>query len=263
MQCHKATILVCSSRTGTTSIPSFSYPGGKVRLANKIVSFMPQSGRIYAEPFVGRGSVFFRAASTLQYSCWRLNDTRTAVFFQALLSHGNTVTVPAHTKGEFQRQKAARRYGDPTAILLEPYLTFSGGGYSAGYRSKKGSPLQHRYQRTLRRAHQILTYTQPTITNNDWKMVVSDLGENAFVYLDPPYFGAKVHGYCPADINYEEMVGVLKNARFRWILSEYSQPFYLEAFGEPFWQKDVQLRATNFSRDGGRERRVECIWRNY
>jgi DNA adenine methylase len=264
MQCHEAsTILVCSSKTGTTSIPTLSYPGGKARLANKIVSFMPRSGRIYAEPFAGRGNVFFRAASTLQYSCWRINDIRTAVFFQALLTHGNSVTVPGHTREEFERQKAARRYDDPTAILLEPYLTYSGGGYSAGYRSPIGCAKQENYQGTLRRAHQILTDTQPTITKFDWKEVVSDLGENDFVYLDPPYFNAKVHGYRFDDINHAEMVEVLTNARFRWILSEYCQPIYTEAFGKPFWQGEVQLRATNFRHDGGNKRRTECLWRNY
>jgi site-specific DNA-adenine methylase len=263
-QCHEASsIQVCSAKTGTTSIPSFSYPGGKARLANTIISFMPKSGGIYAEPFAGRGNVFFRAASTLQYSCWLLNDLRTDVFFRALLSHGNSVTVPAHTREEFERQKAARLDNDTTAILMEPYMTFSGGGYSAGYRSKKGSPLQHLYQHTLRRAHQILTDTQPTITNVDWEKVVSDLGEDDFAYLDPPYFDAKVHGYRPTDINYDEMVELLKNARFRWLLSEYCQPIYLQAFGKPFWQREVQLRATNFRHDGGKERRTECLWRNY
>jgi len=63
--------------------------------------------------------------------------------------------------------------------------------------------------------------------------------------------------------NHGEMVEVLTNARFRWMLSEYRQPIYLEAFGEPFWQREVQLRATNFHYDGGKKRRTECLWRNY
>jgi site-specific DNA-adenine methylase len=93
--------------------------------------------------------------------------------------------------------------------------------------------------------------------------VLSGLGEDDFVYLDPPYYGAKVNGYRSDDINHSEMIEVLKAAKFRWMLSEYRQPFYTEAFGDPYCEMTVQLRSTNFHDDGGKERRVECVWRNY
>jgi len=66
-------------------------------------------------------------------------------------------------------------------------------------------------------------------------------------------------------MNHPEMIDVLKSARFRWLLSEYEHLLYLEAFGQPFWRKEVQLCATNFRRnnDHGRAQRVECLWRNY
>jgi site-specific DNA-adenine methylase len=171
--------------------------------------------------------------------------------------------VPEHTRQEFERRKIARLSGDPTAILLEPYLSYSGAGYAASYRPTKGAPLRHRYQNTLRRAHQILLQTEATITNLDWKLVVADLNDDDFAYVDPPYAAAKVHGYGPDDIDHIEMVSILKNARFRWLLSEYYQPIYAEAFGEPIWRKEVQLRSTNFRHDGGKEKRVECLWKNF
>jgi site-specific DNA-adenine methylase len=105
--------------------------------------------------------------------------------------------------------------------------------------------------------------TQPTITNLDWKLVVAELNDDDFAYLDPPYAAAKVHGYGPGDIDHIEMVSILIKARFRWLLSEYYQPIYVEAFGEPFWTKGMQLCATNFRHDGGKEKRIECLWRNY
>jgi site-specific DNA-adenine methylase len=224
---------------------------------------MPQIGGVYVEPFAGRANVFFRAASTLQFSQWQLNDIRTAPFVNAILSHGSTIEVPQQTREEFERQRAASQISDPIALLLEPYLTYSGAGYSAGYRPAKGSPLQHRYQNTLRRAHQILIQTQATITNVDWKLAIADLDENDFCYVDPPYLKATVHGYRSDDIDHKEMINVLKNARFRWLLSEYEHPLYMEAFGEPFWRKEVQLCATNFRLSGGKAKRIECAWRNY
>jgi site-specific DNA-adenine methylase len=224
---------------------------------------MPITGGKYVEPFAGRGNVFFRAASTLVYSAWHLNDIRMAPFFKALISHGNKVEVPEHSRQEFELQKAAWASGDPIAMLLAPYLTFSGAGYAASYRAVQGSPLRHHYQTTLRCAHQILSWTRPLITSLDWKGAVTGLGENDFAYCDPPYIGAKVHGYGKGDMNHTEMIDVLKTAKFRWLLSEYEHPLYLEAFGQPFWTKNVQLCSTNFRNAGGKERRVECLWRNY
>jgi site-specific DNA-adenine methylase len=224
---------------------------------------MPKSGGAYAEPFAGRANVFWKAATTLQFSNWWLNDIRTDSFLNAIVSHGSTIEVPEHTRQEFDRQKSARVSGDPTAILLEPYLSYSGAGYAASYRSAKGSPLRHHYQNTLRRAHEILIQTQATITDFDWTAIVADLNNKDFAYIDPPYRAAIVHGYGPEDVDYAQMISILKNARFRWLLSEYYQPSYVEAFGEPIWQKEVQLCSTNFRHDGGKEKRIEYLWRNY
>lgn len=261
-----STVLAYPKWVSTAStIPGFSYPGGKVRIRKSIVRYMPSSGRTYVEPFAGRAAPFWLAAATLQFSHWHLNDLRTAAFFYAIISHGGTLEVPEHTREQFERQRIARHSGDPTAILLEPYLSYSGAGYAASYRSANGSPLRHHYQNTLRRAHQILVQAETTITSHDWKQSVADLSADDFAYIDPPYAAAKVHGYRSNDIDHKEMVAILKNASFRWLLSEYYQPMYVEAFGEPIWRKDVQLCSTNFrnNSDHGRARRVECLWRNF
>ena len=54
--------------------PSFSYPGGKTRMAPYLIDLMPKSGKCYVEPFAGRGNVFFRAAEILDYDSYWLND---------------------------------------------------------------------------------------------------------------------------------------------------------------------------------------------
>jgi site-specific DNA-adenine methylase len=247
----------------TLTVPGFAWPGGKRRLRNTIVSFMPKSGGTYAEPFVGKGNVFFKAATTLQFANWWLNDLRTSNFFRALISHGNTVEVPEHTREQFERCKMAYENGDPTAVLFESYLSYNGAGYRSGYRTAKGSPTQSGYERTLRNAHNILMQVQAQITDLDWKQVHSELREGDFALYDPPYRGAKVQGYSPSDLDHEEMIDALKQAPYRWILCEYLHESYIEAFGLPFWCKDVQLCSTNFRHDAGQGRRIECLWRNY
>jgi site-specific DNA-adenine methylase len=223
---------------------------------------MPQRGRIYCEPFAGLGALYWRAALNSNYEQWRLNDMRTHPFFRALLTHGQKVEVPARSHEEFMRKKAAYRLGDCAAILLGPYFSFNGGFYDKGERQDKGSITAPSYEARLRMSHAIMTLTQPSITGLDWKQVVADLGADDFAYFDPPYAGCKVGSYRADDINHKEFVEELIRAPYRWLLSEYENPLYAR-FGRPFWRKDVQLRTTNFRHDGGKGRRVECLWRNF
>jgi hypothetical protein len=83
--------LTCPVWAGPTSAPAFAYPGGKKRLRNTIIFFMPEAGGIFAEPFAGRGNVTLKAATMLHYSEWWLNDLRTAPITS---SQANGTTQP-------------------------------------------------------------------------------------------------------------------------------------------------------------------------
>ena len=244
------------------SLLGFTYSGGKMKLAKYILPFTARSGGIYCEPFAGLANVYWKAALTLQFDEWRLNDIRTAPFYRALATHGDSLDVPPRSHEEFLRQKAAFNMGDPAAILLGPYLSFNGGFYGKGKRQDKGSITASSYEARLRMSHAIMTLTQPAVTAIDWKQVVADLGADDFAYFDPPYADCKVGSYRSNDINHEELVEELLRAPYRWLLSEYEHPVYAQ-LGRPFWQKEVQLRTTNFRDDGGQGRRMECLWRNY
>ena len=244
------------------SLLGFTYPGAKNQLAKYILPHMPPRGRTYCEPFTGLGAIYWKMALSSEYEEWRINDIRMHSFFRALSTHGNTIQVPARSHEEFQRQKAAFALGDPVAILLGPYFSFNGGFYSKGMRQDKGSITAASYEARLRMAHAIVSFTQPTITAVDWKLVVADLGPDDFVYFDPPYAGCNVGSYRADDLNHEELVEELRGAPYRWLLSEYEHPVYAR-LGSPFWRREVQLRTTNFRSDGGQGRRTECLWRNY
>jgi site-specific DNA-adenine methylase len=107
------------------------YPGGKARMASTLVSFMPQSGQTYVEPFAGRGNVFWAAAASgLKFDHWHLNDIRTANFFNAIRCIGEHVDVPVRSRDEYLQQWSAYKMQDLRATLLEAYLSFGGAGSS-------------------------------------------------------------------------------------------------------------------------------------
>jgi len=241
--------------------PTIPYPGGKGRLAPTLVSFMPPKGRLYLEPFVGRGNVFWAAASSrLGFEKWALNDIRTAPFFEAVRDIGDTIEVPLRSREEYYRQWAAFRQRDPAAILLEPYLTFGGGGYGKGGFGGKKSANAPGYTRTMRTCHALMRSTNAQVTGLDWESLDwASLGEEDFVFFDPPYIGGDVRAY-KSDIDYVQLVELLKGARFRWMLIEYGSDIYLRELGPPRWTKEVQLIALQARRGG---RRTECLWTSY
>ena len=245
--------------------PTIPYPGGKGRLAPTLVSFMPPQGRLYLEPFVGRGNVFWAVASSqLCFQQWALNDIRTAPFFQAVRSIGNTVEIPVRSREEYYRQWEAFKQGDPKAILLEPYLTFGGGGYGSAGPGGKKSANAVGYTKTMRACHSLMEATNVQVTPLDWtRLDWSALNADDFVFFDPPYIGADVRSY-KSNLDYAELAHHLKTAKFRWMLTEYRHDLYLRQLGEPFFTKDTQLIAADHRLENrGKERRLECVWKNY
>lgn len=234
------------------------YPGSKVRLARTIVSFLPKQGRIYCELLAGRGSVFFAAAQQLRFNRWWLNDIATAPFFEAIKCIGDSIEVPPRGEQEYYLQWELARRGDKRAIILEPYLTFGGGGYgSGGFGGQKGASPSG-YTKIIRECHRLLHQTAPRITALDWRDMRLERLEEDVVFVDPPYPNADVRAYRNDSVNHEELVDVLLRAKFRWVLSGYAHPIW-RRLGTPFWAKEVKLLSIR----GEQEPRTECLWSNF
>jgi hypothetical protein len=247
--------------------PTIAYPGGKARLAQEIVSFLPKHGRTYVEPFVGRGNLFWSAASVeLKYENWWLNDIATIPFFRAIREIGHVIEVPEHNRAEYERQREAHKRGDPVAALLEPFLTFGGGGYCSGFRGNHiGGVSSVGYQKTLRECHRIMSRTRPRLSNLDWRETGLDkLGAQDTVVIDAPYPSTDIRSYSEATVDYDDLVDTLLSAKFRWLLCGYVHPA-LQRLGKPCWatEKRFLYFTDREERKFGEERRVECLWKNY
>jgi modification methylase len=243
------------------------YPGGKGRLSRTFVSLLPKHGRTFVEPFAGKGNIFWEAASQgLKYREWWLNDTVTFRFFHAIKHAGHKLKVPTRSRTEYERQREASVRGDLNAILLEPYLSFSGGGYfAAGCKGGTGRDKNYGgvsaagYESTIHECHRIMKKTEPRVTSLDWrKMALERLTEEDVVFLDPPYPDSNVRSYSDDTVDYDELVETLLRARFRWMLCGYLHPL-LCRLGEPVWAKDVKLLCVR----GEEEGRTECLWSNF
>ena len=243
------------------------YPGGKGRLARQIISLLPRQGRLYMEPFAGRGNLFWEAAQQLRFHRWWLNDLKTASFLQAIKSHGGKVEVPVRSRQVFEQLRDAYKRGDLMAILLAPHIAYSGGLYESGVKGGSGcgdddgGGSAAGFQRTLRECHRILHTTHAKITGLDWKKLgLEKLTDDDVVLFDPPYPNARVKAYSDETIDYEELVDVLLKAKFKWVFCGYPHPL-LHRLGAPIWARDMQLLCVRVKPRG--EERNECIWANF
>jgi len=92
-----------------------------------------------------------------------------------------------------------------------------------------------------------------------------------FAFIDPPYKNAKVKSYDDTMLDHTELVKILLQAKFKWLLTEYRNDVYqplTEEFGEPL-EIEVQKTMENSNpsrgkgKKGKRRKVVECLWKNY
>lgn len=239
--------------------PSFTYMGGKVRLRKWLIEKFPQSGRYYIEPFVGRANVFFQAKKDLDYSIWVLNDLDIS-FFRSLITVDLTDLPKTMDKDSFLHWKNS---GCDIAKLIEPRITFTGKGYKYGYSGHIKGHVGYSYdcyKKNCENARELLS--DAIIFEQEWLHLLEDLEltEADFIYLDPPYYGAKAT-YPNIDHNF--LVKKLNGLKCRWALSGYENEIYAENLNfinRYEKQRNAEIKGLNTQK---KETVIEVLWTNY
>ena len=254
-------------------VPTFSYPGGKAKAAKLFVRRMPKAGKVYCEPFAGRGNVFFRArASGLKFDRWILNDPTTAGFFRGLVDPDIISKLPFAVTGKdaLAWNKRARK-GDPVALVLSVRLGFSGGfqgGRAGDHRlrqwSRRGRKL---FSNKIRNARRLLLRSPiAEILDDDGLNVIAHAKRGWFLYVDPPYLGCDPNLYTRVDGQeawHRKLLLALQSAEKRgvqWILSGYKTKLYTKILGQPTWTYNDLLQAGRLKRNERLKQTTECIW---
>ena len=232
-------------------------------MVKDIVPLLPQGGSMYVEPFVGRGNIGLNVMLyNFEFERFHLNDISTARFLRNLRDHGDTVRLSRNPRTAYYKHWNEQKSGiyTPEGVLNETRNCFAAGTYGdSGPVHLDRIRDAKRYKLDLQRSCELLRSNKVTITAKDWKeLYLGNLPKDAFVFLDPPYFGADVRSYTSEGFDYTAMVKLLEGARFRWMLTEYEQSFYNKAFGKPIFRKKTVCQ---LSRDGSE--RVECIYTNF
>lgn len=231
-------------------VPSFPYRGGKSRLRNFIIRWLPLTGSTYMEPFVGRGNVFFMVKAACNYNNYVINDINTSQFFDAI-NHYDGSKLPHIEKSQVSNLK---NNNTDLYSLLEPIITWN------------TSPIGHKkhdlntYKNNLLYAKKLLENT--TLYSMDAIQLLESyqLDNNSFVYLDPPYLNGNVGIYKSTDFDRTMMIEILKHAKYRWALSEYECSDLNKAFGRP---KIAYNNVYVSPKPGIQKRSIEVLYTNY
>lgn len=251
------------------------WPGNKLVYSNKIISFFPRNiNGTYYEPFLGSGAIFLR----LQPKRWVINDLNTDLYsvwkyihtdidkFIRTIKHFRKGFQESSDKGIDALKKFAKtqinnlnrgvnnNYSIRRAVtyVMMKYIAYLGHIFVkdkfafVGLENNilKGNSLYYmgeKYLDNLRSVSDFMTLrSSGSITNTDYKAVISKAKKGDFVFLDPPYYEPEVN--YQFNYNKNENLGnhfikelktevdKLNKRGVKWLMTQADTPFIKETF---------------------------------
>lgn len=237
--------------------PYFTYRGGKARLRRFILRWCPLKGSTYFEPFAGRGNMFFLMKMINGYTRWCLNDNQMIPFFESIKAYKGETLPELRTKEDVLE---LRKTNINIYNILEPLVLWAGSTKNAGITGYRGHNLAD-YKNRVLLSKQLLHHTELYSLDAIELLDSLPLDSESFVYLDPPYLAGNVGIYRPDSFDRPRMIELLKNAKYKWALSEYECDDLNESFGNPIIKyHDIPIvsaigKATTY--------RTEVLYTNY
>jgi site-specific DNA-adenine methylase len=259
----------------TTLKTPISYYGGKQTMARLIVSLIPPH-RLYCEPFAGGLAVFWaKPPSTMEV----INDTNEAVvtFYQvlksdyAILRHlvlQTPVSRKVHRQTDFvlkypdhfDKIKVALAFWVQTNVSFGAMI---GAGY--GYARTKNTQISKINNKKLQFGkHLSKRLENVDMECNDAIQVIKSRDcEDAFFYIDPPYFNADMGhyaGYTKKD--FTALLDYLSQIKGKFLLSSYPSDVLTEYVQKNNWQvyeKSSKIAVTHLTN----RIKTECLTANY
>lgn len=211
------------------------YPGGKSKVAEKLVALMPTDMRYYVDLFMGGGSMMITMAQTFPQAHIYGNDLDPDVigFFRRLLSSDAVLLQATARTVRGMSEERIRDYCeaakerakegkvlDPAQFYILNQCSHGGlttmGGLSPGFKRFTNSKIEKltQYRFALNRG----TRSIP-LSNGHYMHLLYELSSRAtFFFLDPPYIEAK-NLYKFGDFDHAELASTLENLTSKWMLT--------------------------------------------
>ncbi len=263
-------------------ISFFPYIGGKFYMVDVILKLIPKH-EIYVEPFGGSAKVLLNKPPS-KVEIYNDYDKKIANLFYVVAFHFDEfyekirwLVYSRAIRREFledYRTTKLEKLGDVDLAVKTYYLLYTGfggkhlsGGWAYSFTKPEAKPFFNSLE-TLRLIHDRLKNVH--IECSDFRQLLNKVvhRENAFIYLDPPYYGAE-HYYNPdfSEQDHRDLLAILKQAKAKWLLSGYANPLYDEELKD-FYRLEIPTTKHSYgiteqNQRQNRPKTVEVLWANY
>jgi DNA adenine methylase len=258
-------------------LSTFPYIGGKFYLLDIILKLIPEH-EIYIEPFGGSAKVLINKPPS-KVEIYNDLDKRIANLFY----------VWAFRYKEFEKklkrlvfsqtlfyeffkdiQKPVKKLGNVNDAVKTFYLlqlSFSGSikskCFSITLSALKKKTRFHSSLERLSKIHQRLKNV--AILNTDFRVLIKKFGdrEDAFFYLDPPYYGISGYYIKFTKKDHKDLLEMVKNMKAKWLLSNYPNELYDEYLKEFYRVEVVVSKSSASTGNNPKPKATEVLWANY
>ena len=271
------------------------YPGGKSRVIYRLYrkNMLPQSIKEYREGFLGGGScalafstmypdipVWVNDLYTNLYHFWSQLQTNSDSLINRLLELKDEA-CRAEDIEELEkkhRELYASMRGlidgstDPFDLATAFYVLnrSSFGGFTE---QNKNAFIRDSYKNTIfsqskiRKLADISNIIQPwRITNQDYRNLMTEPGEDVFIFLDPPYLiKDMLYGkdkVMHSGFSHEDFVKSCKETPHNWMITYNEHPWLREQFSD-YHMENFEFRYSLAHRAANKNKKVELLIMNY
>jgi DNA adenine methylase len=273
-----------SAKNGKQVRPPFSYYGAKQRLAQRIVAMLPPHNA-WVEAFCGSAALTCAKPSAPIEVINDLDD-RIVTLFRQLRDNSDAlcraVALTPYADDEFERSRLIGKKIKPLEkarqFLVRTMMTVNGTVDAEGNRS--GFSFSQSYAREEREARVNRWYNLPDrlaevverlrnvrVEKRDARELLEMFSDRpaTLVYLDPPYFTKRDHGYV-IDANdrdfHGELLEICLKSRCMLLLSGYDNDLYQQMLVKNGKWKKKKIETHTRDTTGKDYARTEILWMN-
>ena len=262
--------------------PPFSYYGAKQRLASQIVAMLPPHNA-WVEAFCGSAALTLAKPSAPIEVINDLNGHIVTVFRQlrtnaqelckavALTPYAAEEFEDSHcSNGKLTSLETARRFLVRTMMTVNGTVdgTRSGFSFSQSYAREHREARVNRWYNLPQRLDEIVNRLRNVrVEKRDARDILRMFSDRpaTLVYLDPPYFTKREHGYV-IDANdrafHAELLEICRKARCMILLSGYDNDLYQEMLIDAGGWKKKRIETHTRDTTGKDYPRTEVLWMN-
>ncbi|MFX1502721.1 MAG: DNA adenine methylase, partial [Promethearchaeota archaeon] len=224
------------------------YPGGKAKVIKILSKFIPKFSE-YREPFVGGGSVFIYLKQHCNrnkifkindldydvYCFWKSVRDNLDIMVKKIFKIKRKYLIGRSLYNKLNLLECKNDLFNAIKFFILNRITFSGLTKTGGYSEES---FNRRFTETcIKRLSSLKKIMNGIIiTNQDYKKLLLESGNNVFIYLDPPYFSNKnsklygSNGILHTSFDHERFANSVKKCKHKYLITYDDSPEIRDLF---------------------------------